>query len=66
MEKESDKHTVFPKGSIVGFDFEKMIVIRSTGKVLGPWPVCEVETITATQMQRLTDCFQDDLAAGRT
>jgi len=66
MEKEPDKHTVFPKGAIVGFDFEKMVVIVSLGREYGGVTVCSLEPITATQMQRLTDRFQDDLAVGRT
>ena len=69
MEAKPYQHPVFQKDQIAGFDFEKMVVLRWRGYHDGPdgiLPFYSVEPITATQMQNLTDCFQDDLVAGRT
>ena len=74
MEAKPDKHTIQPKDTILGFDFQKMVVIKSAGYTTCVSPVtgeryelvCIVEPITATQIERLTDCFLDDLARGRT
>lgn len=61
-----EEKSVFPKGSIVGFDFEKMVVLVSCGYTHKSHPVCETESITGKEREQLVDSFRNNRAAGRT
>jgi hypothetical protein len=68
MEKEPDKHSIFPKseiaGEIAGFNFEKLVMLIHPPNAImcNGEPLYYVEPITADEAQDLRDFFYDQRA----
>jgi len=63
---DPDSKPAFPPGAIVGFDFERMVFLRSKGfKLPDGTTLCTVEPLTEEEREIITDAFLDERQLAR-